>query len=172
MDQLVVPQNALAFQPKLATATREKFVNGYFLNYLNGIVAQQDGGGIPHPLLGVVSQYHYGPSLETADFAIVFSPHGVHQQAEAIPVWIHESKAGRVKVKDLKENMLRCPSRRKVIGEQLKRWFCNESLRDQMEAYGWEQLWASSGTGERCAVWRWNFDNRKIYRVIAPRRRD
>ncbi|XP_055356541.1 uncharacterized protein LOC129601702, partial [Paramacrobiotus metropolitanus] len=173
MPRFAVPENAQPYLPNLETETYEQDTNGFFLNYFSAFVQKDDNTG-PYPLLSISTQYHFGPERKSRDVCVVASPHGARQVAPKIPGWIHESKPGQVYVKKRSapggrdiQDMLQCESRRSRIGKQLLDRFMNQHMLNQMESYGWKELWGSSGVGSRCTIWQMDFDNNAIYRMIS-----
>ncbi|XP_055357084.1 uncharacterized protein LOC129602140 [Paramacrobiotus metropolitanus] len=171
MPPLKLPDNAKPYLGFLKDETREKYTNGFFHVYLGELIRKD---GIPHPLLSPSPQHHYGPELQTRDLCIVLSAHGTEQRAEMIPVWIHESKAGKELVKrtssptgNVAQDMLKWQSRRTRIGNQLLDRFRTLGMFDQMKKYQWTELWASSAAGDRCTIWRVNVRKRAVYRLVS-----
>ncbi|XP_055349074.1 uncharacterized protein LOC129595963 [Paramacrobiotus metropolitanus] len=169
MIPLRVPQNSLPFVKNLRTETREQYTNTFYLNYFEEFVRKDDKS--VHPLLAPSSQHHHGPNdYNTRDVCVLVSPHGAEQEAEHLPAWIHESKAGRVLVKNPASpaaNMLFYESRRRSIGEQLFQRFINSDMLKQMDDYDWTALFGSSGVGPLCSIWQLDFDKRAVYRIVS-----
>ncbi|XP_055356535.1 uncharacterized protein LOC129601696 [Paramacrobiotus metropolitanus] len=172
-EPLRAPENTEAYLPNLKTESREQYTNGYFLNWFTAFVQKGDNPG-PHPLLSLSTQHHFGPERQTRDACVVVSPHRALQVAPMIQAWIHESKAGKVRVKDSTaltgyrmQDMLFYESKRQSIGAQLLGRLCNPDMVAQMHDYSWTELWGSSAVGPHCTVWQRDLTTGEIYRMIS-----
>ncbi|XP_055337077.1 uncharacterized protein LOC129587379 isoform X2 [Paramacrobiotus metropolitanus] len=110
----------------------------------------------PHPWMSVGTQSHYGNTKERIDVAVLISPFGSKQEAPSLIVYAHESKPGFVKTdKPAKENepTLNAKSRRKAIGDQLRKRFRDRPLMHALQQCRWNWFWGSSGVGIYWSVW-------------------